>query len=97
MHFVLPALLKLTVLFKDPVTCREYSSRPHEDDVVASACQEEFIGNFKKMVFGDATLDENAAGGYLDGLAILLAYAQCSILDPLFYQTFDSNIANVID
>ena len=66
-----------------PADCKLYSGRNNDEQLPATTEQAACIHRLKWMLYGDSTMSTQAAGGYLDSLAILTMYAQCTLLDPL--------------
>ena len=69
-----------------PADCKLYNNDEHQ---AATTEQAACIHQLKWMLYGNSTISTQAAGGYLDGLAILTVYTQCMLLDPLLQNLFD--------
>ena len=63
--------------------CKLYSACNNDEQQAATTEQAACIHQLKRMLYGDSTIITQAAGVYLDGLAILTMYAQWTLLDPL--------------
>ena len=66
-----------------PADYKLYSGHDNNEQLAATTEQAACIHQLKWMLYGYSTISTQAAGGYLDGLAILTMYAQCILLDPL--------------
>ena len=66
-----------------PTDCNTSSGCDNDEQLAATTEQAACIHQLKRMLYGNSTISTQAAGGYLDGLAIVMTYAQCMLLDSL--------------
>ena len=80
-----------------PADCKLYSGHDNDEQQATTTEQAVCIHQLKWMLYGDNTISTQASGSYLDGLAPLIMYVQCMLLDPLLLYEFDELVIQPIN